>query len=351
MLSFNQHLTEQMLAEKLIMINQGKKYGQVVFLAGGAGSGKGFSQNFFNSTDFKIRDVDEMKRLFLKVEKEKGKYPEIKGLNLRNPNDVAKLHMWVEKGGFDDNSLNNTLRSMGGKKEILPNIVFDVTLKNIKKYHTIMEQLIPLGYEPKNVHLIWVLANYSVAVAANRERERVVPEDILLKTHEGAHKTMWEIVGKGNIPPNLDGGIYVILADRNATIARTDSDGKVFKGGKYGKDAGKKIVIKDFKYLTYKEPGKAPKTDNDIKLELTAWVAYRVPMTAKVGVFESVKVGKTLKLTDKEADLIGNLGIIKQEYQLDKTQRNYRASRSDFSMPFTGEEDLDKLKKLIRKIS
>ena len=30
----------QLLDEKLIMFNQGKNYGQVVFMAGGAGSGK-----------------------------------------------------------------------------------------------------------------------------------------------------------------------------------------------------------------------------------------------------------------------------------------------------------------------
>ena len=39
MLTFSQFLAEQYLEEKLIMYNQGKRYGQIVFLAGGAGSG------------------------------------------------------------------------------------------------------------------------------------------------------------------------------------------------------------------------------------------------------------------------------------------------------------------------
>ena len=43
MLTFLQFLAEQYLEEKLIMYNQGKRYGQIVFLAGGAGSGKGFA--------------------------------------------------------------------------------------------------------------------------------------------------------------------------------------------------------------------------------------------------------------------------------------------------------------------
>ncbi len=48
MKSFKQHLVEQQqLDEKLIMLNNGRKDGQIVFLAGGAGSGKGFaSKNF-----------------------------------------------------------------------------------------------------------------------------------------------------------------------------------------------------------------------------------------------------------------------------------------------------------------
>ena len=42
MLKFRQYLEE-----KLIMYGQGKRYGQIVFLAGGAGSGKGFAISNF----------------------------------------------------------------------------------------------------------------------------------------------------------------------------------------------------------------------------------------------------------------------------------------------------------------
>ena len=38
------HLREfQQLDEKLIIVGKGKRYGQIMFLAGGAGSGKGFA--------------------------------------------------------------------------------------------------------------------------------------------------------------------------------------------------------------------------------------------------------------------------------------------------------------------
>ena len=68
MLTFSQFLAEKYLEEKLIMYNQGKRYGQIVFLAGGAGSGKGFAiSNFMEKEKFKVRDVDEWKKAFMKI--------------------------------------------------------------------------------------------------------------------------------------------------------------------------------------------------------------------------------------------------------------------------------------------
>jgi dephospho-CoA kinase len=300
---FKTYLTEQeLLTEKLLLINNGAKYGQIVFLAGGAGSGKGFAgSNFMNSQDFKVRDVDEMKRLFLKIDKEKGKYPEISGLNLKNPNDVFKLHMFVEKGGFADSSLNNAISQMKNKNT-LPNIIFDVTMKNIKKYYELSELMVAAGYDTKNIHLVWVLTDYSVAIKANRERDRVVPEDILLQTHVGAHDTMWDVVGKGNMPRGLDGGIYVILNNRENTVFYSDENGNPIKTsgrgagsamgpgtdekGRKGKGLGSgNLVIKDFKYLVYKEPGKAPNDNAKIKMQLYQWVLNNVPVTAGKGIW------------------------------------------------------------------
>ena len=92
MLSFQKYLTEQYLEEKLILYGQGKRYGQIVFLAGGAGSGKGFAiSNFMEKEKFKIRDVDEWKKAFMKLADTKGTHPELKGLQLRNP--LSLIHI------------------------------------------------------------------------------------------------------------------------------------------------------------------------------------------------------------------------------------------------------------------
>ena len=44
----------QQLDEKLIIVGKGKKYGQIMFIAGGAGSGKSFAiKNFLEGDKFK----------------------------------------------------------------------------------------------------------------------------------------------------------------------------------------------------------------------------------------------------------------------------------------------------------
>ena len=58
MLNYTQFKTAVPLEEKLIVYGGGKKYGQIVFLAGGAGSGKGFaSEKFMQKELFKVQSL------------------------------------------------------------------------------------------------------------------------------------------------------------------------------------------------------------------------------------------------------------------------------------------------------
>ena len=275
-----QHLREyQQLDEKLIIVGKGKRYGQIMFLAGGAGSGKGFAiTNFLEGDKFKVRDVDEWKKGLLRINSLKKKWPEIKGLNLREPKDVYKLHMFVKEKGIKDKTLDKMLgdaRQTGAaKKGTLPNILFDMTLKDIKEIKSVMPQLIETGYDKRNIHLTWVLTNYHVAVKNNADRERVVPSDILLQTHEGAAKTMVDIL-RGKTPTGLDGAVNVILNNRENTIPFTDSQDKIIKGSK-----SKQIVVKDFTYLNMKKEGKKFNNINAIQKQLFTWISKNVPKTA-----------------------------------------------------------------------
>ena len=272
MLKFKEHLEMreyQQLDEKLIMYNQGKRYGQVVFLAGGAGSGKGFAQsNFMEADKFKVFDVDELKKLFIK-------FRELK-MDLRNSQDVFDLHMMVKKSGVKDARLNLLAKSLSQSKskETLPNLMFDVTLKEIEDIKEMMPMLNALGYDPKNIHVTWVLTDYYVAVKANQERSRVVPDDILLQTHIGASKTMTDII-KGQLPRGVNGEVRVILNNRRNTIPFTDKDGNVIKGSGSGK-----MIVKDFTYVTLKKSGKKFEKEASVQKQVFNWIQDNVPKDA-----------------------------------------------------------------------
>jgi len=247
-----EEITEDILNEKLITYGNRKPYGQIVFIAGGAGSGKGFAiKNFVDSASFKIRDVDEMKKqlqilnrlgkldirsilkkygrniklkdldLIRKIEKDGYK---LQNLNLKNPDHVYALHILVKAMGIKDSSLEKLL--MGKKNpETLPNILFDITAKDVTDITSVIPKLKEVGYKPNNIHLTWILTNYVTAMVNNKSRARMVPEDILLKTHEGASNTIWGLVTKA-LPKGMNGRVDVILNNPQHTVFLKGADGK-----------------------------------------------------------------------------------------------------------------------------
>ncbi len=283
------------------MYNQGKKYGQIVFLAGGAGSGKGFAiTNFMQGENFKIRDVDEMKIAFQKLddlskftlkdllakyEKEISasdmsliqktvidKGYSLKDLNLKTPEHVYALHVLVRATGAKNKTLDLLLD--GAKEGKLPNILFDSTFADLQDINTYVPKLIEAGYSDKDIHVTWVLTNYEIAIKNNKSRSRVVPEDILLKTHKGAAQTILGLVKKG-LPRNVDGGFYVILNNPENTMFIVDP-----KTGQHYKDIKGNKVVGNFLYLTIKKPGGSITTDADVKKQLYAWIKDNVPPDA-----------------------------------------------------------------------
>ena len=272
MLTFLQFLAEQYLEEKLIMYNQGKRYGQIVFLAGGAGSGKGFAiKHFMEKEKFKVRDVDAWKTAFIKLADTTDKYPEIKGLSLKNPRDVMKIHKFVKDKGIKEKSLDLLLRDVNVKNA--PNVIFDITMKDANDIGDVLPRLLEAGYDPKNIHLTWVLTNYYIAIENNQKRERTVADDIMLLSHEGAATSMYEVI-KGKIPRGLDGAVRVILNNRNNTIPYVDPDTSKPMRTKQGD-----IIVKDFTYLTLKKEGKSIGPEMDVKRQLLGWIAANVPKT------------------------------------------------------------------------
>jgi len=286
------------LVEKQILYNNGARYGQIVFLAGGAGSGKGFAvQHFMQGSEFKIRDVDELKIAFQKLDA-LGKFTtkdlldkygdkisktdkdlikkelidknlKMGQLDLKTPTHVYILHVLVRATDVKNKTLD--LMLAGAEKGQLPNLIFDSTFKEVEDMTSVLPKLFAAGYEPKNIHVSWVLTNYQIAIKNNKSRARVVPEDILLATHAGAAQTVYNLVTTA-MPPSVQGGVYVILNNPENTIFIVDP-----KTNKAYKDKKGNPVIKDFKYLTLKEPGKPAKKELDVKKQLLTWIKDNVP--------------------------------------------------------------------------
>jgi|14BtaG_2_1085337.scaffolds.fasta_scaffold00448_31 hypothetical protein len=306
----------EQLDEKLITFSNRSPYGQIVFMAGGAGSGKGFAiDNFIDAAGFKVRDVDEMKKSVGKLDqlgkfsvdkwykkygnklkpKDKAHIEEFvlgRGMaiadvaaDLKNPNNVMSLHLIVDAMGLKDKWLINMLKGKQNK-ETLPNLLFDITAKKVGSITSVIKPLVDAGYDSKNIHLIWVLTNYHLAVKQNKERSRVVPDDILLLTHEGAAKTIWSILTSG-LPKGLDGRIDVILNNRENTlywvkpsIRKSDDDGKKFGMSKSLKGDNVKVgVVAGFKSLPIKKQGGGITPEKEWKKQLYAWVLDNGPKT------------------------------------------------------------------------
>ena len=159
----------------------------------------------------------------------------------------------------------------------LPNILFDTTLQNKKKITDSLPHLIEAGYDPRDIHIVWVLTDYAVAIKQNRSRSRIVPDDIMLKTHEGAARTMFDMI-RTETPRGVDGSVHIALGGKKNTVLYTDASGKPIKTGNK-KDT---IVVKDFSYLTMKQPGKAMNKDKILQKQAFAWSAANAPRTLKI---------------------------------------------------------------------
>jgi dephospho-CoA kinase len=266
-----------LLYEKLVVFGGGAKYGQIVFMSGGAGSGKGFaSKAFMESEKFKIRDVDEWKKAYLELAKLKDINPELKNLNLKNGDDVFKLHMFVKQRKTKDNTLDMLLTDV--KADRLPNIIFDITGKEMGDFEEVIPRLIETGYDPKNIHVAWVLTDFKVAYTANLTRERVVPGQVFLDTHQGAAKTMQSLIDRKKMPEGANGRFVVIMNNRNNTVFFNTGD--VYKGRKVDLKNQKKEDapgVSGFYYITVKEAGKPFKSEEGWKEELHQQIIANVP--------------------------------------------------------------------------
>ena len=168
------------------------KNGWSVCLAGGPGSGKGFSSEQFFLLDFKRFDVDELKKQFIKSIKRDGSALRQKAskddYDLSNPADTGEVHnivktnKWMDKkqSQFFDNTLDE-----------LPNVLFDVTgddPNKLKKYASMTREM---GYKTA---LVWVVTNREEAMVRNAVRDRSVGDAIFHSKHNTINTNLYKFI-------------------------------------------------------------------------------------------------------------------------------------------------------------
>lgn len=254
MRTFKEFCAEELqLDEKLITF--GKRpypnFGQIVILAGGAGSGKGFVLSNLLGIEGNVLDVDALKALAIgstklaaRIEQELG--INIKDLNLNDSENVKKMHEILADvyGITQANQKRVFTGALAAPEDRKPNLIFDVTLKDIAKLEKITRNAQDLGYKKENIHVVWVLNDVEMAKQQNLNRDRVVPSEILLTTHEGAAITMARIMNMGSdLAKYLDGDMYIVFNKRGEDTTTISSP----NGGQYVLDAN---------YLQVKKKGK-----------------------------------------------------------------------------------------------
>lgn len=226
-----------------------------VFVSGN--SGKGFQLNNLVGIEGKTLDVDALKSLVMhssklsaKIKSETGQ--DISNFDLRNPDNVFKLHEIINDIYHISDKTQQYLFSsiLASAPDRKPNLIFDVTLKNMSKLESITRNIAQLGYQKENIHLVWVVNDIEVAKSQNAKRDRVVPEEILMDTHEGVALTMKKVLDMGSgLKKYMDGDIYISFNKAKLDVGLEKSNA----GGQY---------IKTANYFKVKQKGK-PQISSD----------------------------------------------------------------------------------------
>lgn len=199
-------------------------YGQVLMLAGGAGSGKGFQLQNVIGLRGKVLDVDNFKKLALTnamvqrlIKRRSGIDVAELGLDMANPMDVSILHKIVRDAKLED--IWWKCVEMSKPLKTKPNLIFDKTLKSFESIVNIRDAVLNIGYKKENIHVVWVLNKIEIAIEQNRSRDRMVDENILKNTHEGVSRTMFQLIKLGDKMSDYVGGdVWISFNQANVDV-------------------------------------------------------------------------------------------------------------------------------------
>lgn len=259
-------------------------FNQVIILAGGAGSGKGTVLNgILDVSNAKVFDPDAIKTKLVKTASQKldSEFMNFQKQEIANGNEmlsgliepvsfkdfsftnsahVSALHLFVKNKKYDTKSIEMVLNANKNSSN-KPNLVFDGTLKEMKKLIDISTLVQQYGYDKKNIHLVWVLNDFEIASVQNTTRSRQVSDEIMRKTHIGCSNTMKELLQNfAAYAKYINGDIYIVPNSRNKDNVFCVLDSNI--KGKENKQEMK--VLLKYTKIQCKEAGKPIKSFDEI---------------------------------------------------------------------------------------
>jgi len=221
--SFLRHLQELFISP-----NNGAKYGQVIFLVGGAAAGKSTAiKQYIDAGSYKVLNPDDVKALIVKAAT-KGipAFRELQGVDPNTPEGSQKVHKFILKTKISSKKAKLlTSPSRGKETKYLPNIMYDRTFSFAGEFKKISQNLIRAGYKAKNIHTIFVFTDVNIALKRNRERARTLPDDVIVQSATGAKARFSELFF-GRAKGAMTNGDWYIVFDRGKSSLQVKRAGQ-----------------------------------------------------------------------------------------------------------------------------
>jgi predicted kinase len=216
------------LEELWISPNNGAKYGQVIFLVGGAASGKSTAiRKYINATMYKVLNPDDVKELIVKAGK-RGlpAFSSISDADPNSPEGSQKIHSLMRDTKISSKKARTMMKGLkGSNPNNLPNLMFDRTFSFAGEFKKISRSLINAGYHSNNIHIVYVMTDVDIALKRNRERSRTLPDDVIVQSAKGAKMRFTELF-YGRAKGAVTNGDWHIIFNRGESAMQVKKAGQ-----------------------------------------------------------------------------------------------------------------------------
>ncbi len=238
MKSFSQYIEEVWIAP-----SNAAKYGQVIFLVGGAASGKSTAiKKFIDASSYKVLNPDDTKELISRAAQQGlGAFKDLKGIDPNSPEGSQKLHQYILKTKIS--SKRARLVTQKTNRAELPNIIYDRTFSFAGEFKKISQGLVHAGYKAENIHVVFVFTDVEIALERNRTRSRTLPDDVIIKSAKGSKERFTDLFFSREKGAVANGEYHIIINRGSSAIKVKDAGKRVDRTGDIAKKVGNLLKI------------------------------------------------------------------------------------------------------------